>query len=123
MYFRLYFLSFQVTISDNGSPNLTYQAKVMVKVTDENDNKPEFTDRLYRIHYPETSYGSKDIPVFQVLAWDDDEGPNGELTFDIRKGKDDSSIFKIDPKTGFITATQSLQNGEVHHFVVRYTIL
>ena len=90
----------------------------MVKVTDENDNKPEFTDRLYRIHYPETPHATEDIPVFQVLSWDDDEGRNGDLTFDIRKGKDDTTIFKIHPKTGFVTATESLVNGDVHHFVV-----
>ena len=112
-------VSFQVTVSDNGSPNLTYEAKVMVKVIDDNDNKPEFSDRLYRIHFPETSRGSQDFPVFQVLAWDHDEGQNGELSFDIRKGKDDSSIFKIDPVTGVVMATQDLSSGDVHHFVVR----
>ena len=112
------FIYFQVTVSDNGTPNLVYEAKVMVKVTDENDNKPEFTDRLYRIHYPETPHVTEDIPVFQVLSWDDDEGRNSDLTFDIRKGKDDTTIFKIHPKTGFVTATESLVNGDVHHFVV-----
>lgn len=56
--------------------------------------------------------------LFQVLAWDDDEAENGRLTFDIRKVKDDSRIFEINPDTGMIVATDDLNAGDVHHLVV-----
>ena len=112
------FFYFQVTVSDNGEPPLTYQARVYIKVEDENDNRPKFNKRLYRIQTPATEYMGLDIPVFQVLAWDDDEGDNGKLTFDIRNTKDDSKIFIVHPKTGMIYATDSLEYGDVHHFVV-----
>ncbi|XP_060561268.1 LOW QUALITY PROTEIN: protocadherin Fat 1-like [Ruditapes philippinarum] len=109
----------EVTVSDNGEPALTYQTRVFIKVEDDNDNRPKFNKRLYRIQTPATEFMGLDIPVFQVLAWDDDEGENGELTFDIRNSKDDSKIFMVHPKTGMIYATDSLEYGDVHHFVVR----
>lgn len=109
---------FQVTVSDNGEPPLTYQTRVFVKVEDDNDNRPQFSKRLYRIRTPATEFMGLDIPVFQVLAWDDDEGENGRLTFDIRNSKGDSTIFIVHEKTGMISATGSLVYGDIHHFVV-----
>lgn len=64
-------------------------------------------------------FGGLEIPVFQVLAWDDDEGENGELTFEIRSLKDETTIFSINNKTGMVYATQSLKFGDMHHFAVR----
>lgn len=97
---------------------MTYQTRVYIKVEDENDNRPQFSERLYRIRAPATAYMGLDIQVFQVLAWDDDEGDNGLLTFDIRNSKDDSAIFMVHPTTGVVFATDSLVYGDVHHFVV-----
>ena len=108
----------QVTVSDNGEPALTYQTRIYVKVEDDNDNRPVFNERMYRLYFPETKFTGLDIEVFQVLAWDSDEGPNGELTFDIKFGKDDKKMFRIHPKHGVVYATDDLRQGEIHHFIV-----
>ncbi|XP_052280093.1 protocadherin Fat 1-like isoform X4 [Dreissena polymorpha] len=109
----------EVTVTDQGEPPLKYETRVFVTVEDNNDNKPTFNQRLYRLQVPETLHHGNDIVVFQILAWDDDEGLNGEIEFEIRRAKDDSDIFTIDSESGVIYATDDLTFGDVHHFVVR----
>lgn len=106
-----------MTVSDQGDPPLTYETRVYVKVIDDNDNRPVFNQRSYYIEVLETTYSGLYIPVFQVLAWDEDEGLNGELTFDIRK--DETGIFQIDENTGMVYASGDLVYGNTHHFSVR----
>ena len=105
-----------MTVSDQGEPPLTFATRVFISVLDDNDNRPVFNQRSYYIEVPETLYSGLDIPLFQVLAWDDDEGSNGEISFSIKK--DGAGIFNIDKKTGFIYATGNLVYGELHHFSV-----
>ncbi|XP_052793607.1 protocadherin Fat 1-like isoform X3 [Mya arenaria] len=109
----------EVTISDQGEPPLKYGVRVFIDVEDDNDNRPVFNQRIYRMQFLATAHQGEDIPVFQVLAWDDDAGENGRLSFEIRTGKDDSRIFNIHPETGMIYATDDLSFGDIHHFVVR----
>ncbi|TRY62766.1 hypothetical protein TCAL_04907 [Tigriopus californicus] len=44
----------EVRISDNGKPALNSTTKVIVTVTDVNDNQPEFLERVYKVQLPET---------------------------------------------------------------------
>ena len=39
----------EVRISDNGTPPLNSTTRVVVQVTDENDNKPEFLEKFYKV--------------------------------------------------------------------------
>jgi protocadherin Fat 1/2/3 len=36
-------------VSDNGSPPLNSTTRVVVQVTDENDNKPQFLEKFYKV--------------------------------------------------------------------------
>jgi len=56
----------QVTISDSGEPPLTYKTQVIITVADDNDNKPVFSQRSYRMQVPESGFHGDNIPVFQV---------------------------------------------------------
>ena len=108
-------------MSDNGEPNLTYRGRVVIKVEDENDCKPIFSERLYRVRIPEATHsGGADIPVFQVIASDEDEGENGEMEFSIRGGERDATSFRIHPKTGIIYSTQGLVSGDIYQLSVSH---
>ena len=39
----------EVRVSDNGTPSLNSTTRVIVQVTDENDNKPEFIEKFYKV--------------------------------------------------------------------------
>lgn len=58
--------------------------------------------------------------VLQVFALDQDEGPNGQITYSInRRQTDKESVFKIDPVTGVISVNRPLdyESKEVHELV------
>ena len=45
----------EVRVSDNGTPSLNSTTRVIVQVTDENDNKPEFIEKFYKVRKSDTS--------------------------------------------------------------------
>ena len=50
----------EVRVSDTGQPSLNSTTKVVISVTDENDNRPQFLERYYKIKLPETRLNVKD---------------------------------------------------------------
>ena len=60
-----YWLSVQVTIRDNGTPQLSSTTRVVVKVTDENDNEPQFIEQLYRVPIPEMPSATYEEPLLR----------------------------------------------------------
>ena len=44
----------EVLVSDKGNPPLNSTTRVIVAVTDENDNRPKFLERFYKLSVPET---------------------------------------------------------------------
>ena len=51
----------EVLINDNGEPPLNSTTKVIVKVKDENDNRPKFLERFYKVKVPEVNFDSGDL--------------------------------------------------------------
>ena len=94
-----------VTAVDSGSPALSSQRKVRVKVADENDNAPKFSQRRYRAKAHESAaVGEK---VLETNAVDLDEGRNAKLRFSIISGDLDQD-FKIDELTGALSVAKRL---------------
>ncbi|ESO94055.1 hypothetical protein LOTGIDRAFT_104487 [Lottia gigantea] len=110
----------EITISDNGRPNLQSTTRVIVKVTDVNDNKPRFLtffkDAYVRIL--ETS-NSNSRPIYRVVAFDKDDGPNSFITYSIVKPN--NSPFSVDSSTGNIYAISSLDPRRDYVLQVRAT--
>nr|CAD7424977.1 unnamed protein product [Timema monikensis] len=100
---------FQVTVCDNGKPALTSTTTVVVTVEDVNDHAPRFEQSFYKVNIPESA--NHDTPLFQVLANDDDIGPNGDLQYSILSGRG-MGKFKIHQKTGLVYAQRSFQAGQ-----------
>ena len=93
--------SFTVQATDTGSPTMTGTALVVVKVTDANDNVPQFVNTPYMLVLNESELISN---VLAVSAVDADSGTNGEVTYSVR----DTDQFIIDGSTGVISLVNTL---------------
>ncbi|XP_043826311.1 protocadherin Fat 1 isoform X3 [Dromiciops gliroides] len=98
----------EVTVTDDGTPPKSTIARVIVKILDENDNKPQFLQKFYKIRLPERDKpdrerSAKREPIYRVIATDKDEGPNAEISYSIEDG-DEHGKFFIEPKTGVVSS-------------------
>lgn len=83
---------------------------VIVHIQDENDNKPEFPETVYRISVPERGRSKRGDPIYRVFAYDRDEGPNADLTYSIVDGNQDGKFF-IDAKTAMVSSRKMVTAG------------
>uniref|UniRef100_A0A672LHY1 Protocadherin Fat 1-like n=1 Tax=Sinocyclocheilus grahami TaxID=75366 RepID=A0A672LHY1_SINGR len=105
-----------ITVSDQGVPVKSATVRVIVKVLDENDNKPQFMEKVYKIKLPEREKLEKERalrrdPVYRVIASDRDEGPNAEISYNIEDG-DEQGKFFIEPKTGMVSFKKFSSAGD-----------
>nr|KAF6460308.1 FAT atypical cadherin 1 [Molossus molossus] len=106
----------EVTVTDNGSPPKSTVARVIVKILDENDNKPQFLQKFYKIRLPEREKpererGARREPVYRVIATDRDGGANAEISYSIEEGNEHGKFF-IEPKTGLVSSKKFSAAGE-----------
>ncbi|XP_014325808.1 neural-cadherin-like [Xiphophorus maculatus] len=88
----------------NKQPN-TDTAYVRVFISDVNDNKPIFAQRLYEVAVDENA--DVGLTVVTVSATDEDEGANAKLRYQITSGNK-GGAFDIEPEVGTIFIAQSL---------------
>ncbi|XP_021498471.1 protocadherin-8 isoform X2 [Meriones unguiculatus] len=103
-------LDVRVQASDGGSPQLSSNALVQVRVLDQNDHSPVLVhpppaNGSLEIAVPGRS--AKDTAVARVQARDADEGANGELTFDLLQ-QEPREAFSVGRHTGEIVLTGDL---------------
>uniref|UniRef100_A0AAX7UQI8 Uncharacterized protein n=1 Tax=Astatotilapia calliptera TaxID=8154 RepID=A0AAX7UQI8_ASTCA len=85
-------------------PN-TDTAYVRVFISDVNDNKPVFAQRLYEVGVDENA--DVGLAVVTVSANDEDEGANAKLRYQITSGNK-GGVFDIEPEVGTIFIAQPL---------------
>ncbi|XP_075153661.1 dachsous cadherin-related 1 [Haematobia irritans] len=91
-----------VVATDNGTPPLHASKTIYLRVTDINDNAPEFDRPLYEANVMEIS--DPGTSILQVYAYDRDEGNNSAVTYSLVDTPDThSQWFQIDMYTGVIT--------------------
>lgn len=111
----------EVTISDNGIPQLYSTTRVVIKVIDTNDHRPIFLDKVLRIDVlPQKVYPGHAVFIYRTVAYDRDEGPNAEVTYSQKIGELEDQFF-INNKTGEIFSKQDLIAGHVFELTVRAT--
>ncbi|XP_034430802.1 protocadherin-8 [Hippoglossus hippoglossus] len=98
-----------IQAEDRGSPSLSSTSTIRIRVVDQNDNYPYFT-------FPMLLNDSADIPLpfnapagylaLRVSAEDEDEGVNGEFSYQIVQG--DPHFFTMNKHTGEIALKQWL---------------
>ncbi|XP_072486676.1 protocadherin gamma-B2 isoform X26 [Notamacropus eugenii] len=92
---------------DGGQPAQNGTVQIRINVVDANDNAPVFSQQVYRVSVRESlPPGSS---VLRVMATDQDEGVNAEITFSFQNAaKDVKLLFDLDQKTGEITTKNNL---------------
>ncbi|XP_067424484.1 protocadherin Fat 3 isoform X1 [Emydura macquarii macquarii] len=100
----------EVTVTDGGVSPKQSTVWVVVQVLDENDNKPQFPEKVYQIKLPERDRRKRGEPIYRAFAFDKDEGPNAEISYSIVDGNDDGKFF-IDPKTGMVSSRKQFTAG------------
>ncbi|KAL2094516.1 hypothetical protein ACEWY4_009235 [Coilia grayii] len=94
-------LSLLLTAVDGGSPQRSGSATIHVTVLDANDNRPVFSQPVYKVSLSEDSPVS--TLVLTVSAVDADEGANGEVTYAFSLVSDKAArLFTIDNVNGEI---------------------
>lgn len=91
-----------VIATDTGTPPLHASRTFHLRVTDVNDNAPEFEQSVYYANVLEVA--DPGTSVFQITASDRDEGDNSELTYTIQETSETHSAwFQINAVSGLIT--------------------
>jgi hypothetical protein len=129
--FDLYALN--ITVTDSGQPlSLSTVHKLLIKIKDENDNSPIFTqidsdsssstktDKngtviTYEFYQFESNDTIKDnwIVIGRVKAIDQDINENALITYELDGAYNVTSLFKIDSETGLIRAKSSAIDREL----------
>lgn len=120
-------VSSQITVTDHGIPAKSTTVRVIVQVLDENDNRPLFLEKIYKIKLPERERPERERatrrdPVYRVIASDRDEGPNAEISYSIEEG-DENGKFFIEPKTGLVSSKKFSSAGEYDILTVSVFVL
>ncbi|XP_061007530.1 protocadherin gamma-B4 isoform X19 [Dama dama] len=104
-----------LTALDFGDPPLSSTAQIQVLVTDANDNPPVFSQELYRVELPENVLPG--TTVLRVMATDQDEGVNAEITFSFTEA-DRITQFDLNSNTGEIIILNTLDFEEVKEYSI-----
>ena len=78
------------------------QARVLIEITDVNDNRPEFNQSSFNIEIREDAAINTTIEMFNAL--DIDEGSNAELQYSLRG----TAAFQVDTLTGELSIVEEL---------------
>ncbi|ELW54100.1 Protocadherin gamma-A3 [Tupaia chinensis] len=106
-----------LTAVDGGDPPLSGTTQIQIQVTDANDNAPVFSQDIYRVSLREN------VPqgtfALQVMATDQDEGVNAEITYAFLNAPTSTSlIFILNPNTGAITTNGTLDFEETSRYML-----
>ncbi|XP_068545268.1 cadherin-23 isoform X3 [Anas acuta] len=107
-----------VSVTDCGRPPLraTSSATVFVNLLDLNDNDPTFQNLPFAAEIAEGLPAG--TSVFQVVAIDLDEGPNGRVTYRMQVGMPRMD-FLINSTSGLVTSTAVLDREKIAEYYLR----
>ncbi|KAL4822162.1 hypothetical protein H8958_000121 [Nasalis larvatus] len=98
-----------LTVIDHGTPPLSAENHIPLKVADINDNPPNFPQASYSTSLPENN--PRGVSIFSVTAHDPDSGDNARVTYslaeDTFQGAPLSSYVSINSDTGVVYALRS----------------
>lgn len=114
-----------LTVSAEDSPGKPSEKRmstteIVVDVLDVNDNPPSFSQKSYSAVIPENS--DLNSLVANISASDPDEGPGGEIRFELLNEGDANGLFKINVNTGEIRTKTSLTGkgrSEPYELIIR----
>lgn len=108
--------NYELTVEalDQGTPQLTGTATILVTVLDKNDNPPRFT-RLFSVNVTENA----DIGSFviRVTSSDKDIGENANATYSFTENP--GRKFSIDPISGNVTVVGALDREQQDEYLLK----
>ena len=104
---------FSIQARDISNSNRIAQADIEIIVTDVNDNPPVFQSAPYEIYITDDQLGD----ILRIRALDDDEGPNGEVSYRLVSETD---TFEIEENTGQISILSMLDTSTLGTSIVLY---
>ncbi|XP_067312718.1 protocadherin Fat 1 [Pseudorasbora parva] len=108
----------EITISDDGSPSKSTVVRVIVNVLDENDNSPQFLEKIFKIKLVERPEAVEREPIYRVIAYDRDESPFSDISYAIEEGEEHRKFF-IQHTTGFVFSKEAFSAGEYHILTIK----
>ncbi|XP_016101512.1 protocadherin-7-like isoform X2 [Sinocyclocheilus grahami] len=97
---------------DSGSPSLSSNNSLIVKVGDMNDNPPVFSKSTLEVSFPENNAPGE--RVVTVVALDADSGKNEEISYSLDSSV--NGIFSIDADTGDIRVNTILDREQMERY-------
>lgn len=107
--------SVTIVAVDSGSPSLSSNSSLMVRVVDINDHAPTFAQNVVEVHFAENN--SPGERVVTVVATDADSGKNAELLYSLDPSA--NGLFYIDVDNGDIRATGVLDREQRQRYEIR----
>lgn len=107
--------SVTIVAVDSGSPSLSSNSSLMVRVVDINDHAPTFAQNVVEVHFAENN--SPGERVLTVVASDADSGKNAEIAYSLDSAA--SGPFYIDTDNGDIRATGILDREQRERYELR----
>ncbi|XP_054680651.1 protocadherin-7 isoform X2 [Grus americana] len=99
---------------DSGSPSLSSNNSLLVRVGDTNDNPPVFSQAVLEVSFPENNLPGERVAT--VVATDADSGKNAEITYSLESSPLSSEalggIFSIDPDSGDVSVQAVLDREQ-----------
>lgn len=95
--------SVDLVATDGGNPYRSGSTKIIIKVTDFNDNSPVFDQNSFSVTLPEDA--SVGTVILDLNAVDADEGLNAEVVYGFGKqvSQEIRQLFQVDHKSGRLT--------------------
>ncbi|XP_072262451.1 protocadherin-7 isoform X3 [Pyxicephalus adspersus] len=97
---------------DSGSPSLSSNNSLLVKVVDTNDNAPVFSQPVVEVAFPENNVPGERVAT--VIATDADSGKNAEIAYSLEQSV--AGVFSIHPDSGDITANIVLDREQTDRY-------
>ncbi|XP_053541577.1 protocadherin gamma-A2 isoform X13 [Ictalurus punctatus] len=110
-----------ITAADEGSPSLSTNKTLRLKISDVNDNAPVFQRHSYTAYVMENN--SPGVSIFAVTATDRDSGNNARISYFLEdlsvNGVSASSYISVNADSGEILAIRSFDFEQTKEFNIR----
>ncbi|KAM4036092.1 protocadherin gamma-B6-like isoform 47-T47 [Anomaloglossus baeobatrachus] len=115
---KMSYYNISITAIDNGSPQLSTNKTIHLKISDVNDNPPAFEKGSYIIHVQENN--PQGTSIHTVYASDNDINENAKITYSVLSCNIDnipvSSYVSINSVTGVLYAQRSFDYEQLREF-------
>ncbi|XP_024067781.2 protocadherin beta-1-like [Terrapene carolina triunguis] len=109
-----------ITARDLGTPSLSTEERIIVKISDINDNSPEFSQTSYMMYVRENNGPA--VLIGKVNAFDSDSEQNAKVTYSLWPaevgGLPQLSYISINSENGNVYALRSMDYEQIGSFQV-----